>query len=425
MSKAKLAIHGGKPVIDRDKTGKWPIITSEDIASVTHVLRSGIIGGINAPEAVALRKEWASYTGAAHCLTLNSGTAALHIAVAAAGVGPGDEVITSAYSFSASALAVLHHNAIPIFVDIDHSTPNINPKKIEKKISPRTKAIIPVHMEGLPCDMDEINAIARKHKLVVIEDACQAHGALYKGRKAGSLGDMAAFSLNFTKNLTGGEGGLFTTNRDKYLKNAGKVASFGEVIKNNAPRAYRSSCLGWMYRPCEITMALARSQLKRLDEYNYARQKNCEYLSRELAEIKGVIPPIVPADRTHVYHIYRIRLDPKAMGIDMDSRNFRMSVQKALNAEGVFAHEYQSIPLPGHEIYQLKEGYGHGCPWSCPHSRKTEYRSEDYAEVLNMIDNSFVLVSEIAPPNGKELMGKIVEAFRKVFENIAEVLENK
>ena len=167
----KLAICGGKKVVPERLKIKWPVITDEDKKAVNEVLDSGILFGPYSPQVVALQEEFAKYIGTKYCIAMNSGTAALHAAIAAADIGPGDEVITPAFSFLASATCILHHNAIPVFADIDPVTYNIDPKKIEEKITEKTKAIIPVHIHGLPADMDEILAIARKHNLIVIEDA--------------------------------------------------------------------------------------------------------------------------------------------------------------------------------------------------------------------------------------------------------------
>jgi perosamine synthetase len=202
----KLAIDGGTPVLTRSDFKNWPIITDDDRRLINEVLDSGIVAGGTAPQVKGLEKEWAEYTGAKYCLTTCSGTAALHMALAALGVGPGDEVITSAFTFLASASCAIHQNAIPVFVDIDPKTYNMDPAKLEAAITPRTKVIIPVHIQGLPADMDPIMKIAKKHNLAVIEDACQAHGATYKGRMVGTIGDIGCFSLNNFKNVSGGEG---------------------------------------------------------------------------------------------------------------------------------------------------------------------------------------------------------------------------
>jgi perosamine synthetase len=186
----KLAIDGGTPVLQRSDYQDWPIIADDDRRLISEVLDSGILAGGTAPQVTALEREWAAYTGAKHCLTTTSGTAALHMALAACGVGPGDEVITSAFTFLASASCALHQNAVPVFVDIDPRTYCIDPDKLEAAINERTKAVIPVHIQGIPADMDPIVEIARKHGLFVVEDACQAHGATYKGRVVGTIGDV-------------------------------------------------------------------------------------------------------------------------------------------------------------------------------------------------------------------------------------------
>jgi perosamine synthetase len=214
---AKLAIHGGEKAVPEGLEVRWPVITDEDKQAVMRVLDRGVLWGALSPEAVALQEEWAAYVGAKHCIALNSGTAALHCAVAAADIGPGDEVITSAFSFLASATAVIHNNGVPVFVDIDPRTFNMDVSQVEAKINERTKAIIGVDIHGVPADWDELHAIADKYNLILIEDAAQAHGCLYKGRKAGALAEMATFSLNTTKNLPGGEGGLFVTDSPEYL----------------------------------------------------------------------------------------------------------------------------------------------------------------------------------------------------------------
>jgi perosamine synthetase len=179
----KLAIDGGKPVLTRKDYKNWPIIGADERRLVNEVLDKGIVAGGTAPQVKALEKEWAAYTGSKYCLTTCSGTAALHMALAAVGVGPGDEVITSAFTFLASASCAIHQNAIPVFVDIDPRTYCMDPARLEAAITPRTKAIIPVHIQGCPADLDPILAIAKKHSLAVIEDACQAHGAVYKSAR--------------------------------------------------------------------------------------------------------------------------------------------------------------------------------------------------------------------------------------------------
>jgi perosamine synthetase len=207
MPTSSLALLGGSPAVDVTQKVKWPIVTEADKKAVRRVLDEGPLwalgaeDGLYAPEMNTLEKEFASFVGATYALACNGGTAALHMAVSAAGVAPGDEVVTSAYSFLATPVSILHNGGVPIFADIDPRTYNIDVADMERKITPRTKALIPVHVHGVPADMDAINAIAARHGLIVIEDACQAPGSTYKGRPCGSLGHMAAFSLNGTKNF--------------------------------------------------------------------------------------------------------------------------------------------------------------------------------------------------------------------------------
>src|SRR5512136_2489311 len=283
----KLAIDGGAPLLKRGDYQNWPIIGKDERRLINEVLDLGIVAGGTAPQVKALEQEWAAYVGTKHCLTTCSGTAALHMSLAACGVGPGDEVITSAFTFLASASCALHQNAVPVFVDIDPRTYNMDPTKLEAAINERTKAIIPVHIQGLPADLDPIMKIAKKHNLHVIEDACQAHGAEYKGRKVGSIGHTGTFSLNNFKNLCGGEGGLFTTNDEDLLNRGVLIRCFGDEIDEvSHRRIYNASILGYMYRNQELPAALARGQLKHLDEYNAQRIANADYLTRELAKIR-------------------------------------------------------------------------------------------------------------------------------------------
>ena len=196
MATEKLAIDGGTPILTRSDYGNWPVIGEYDRKFVNEVLDTGIVAGGTAPMVTALEKEWAEYVGMKHCLTTCSGTAALHMALAALDVGPGDEIITSAYTFLASASCALHQNAIPVFVDIDPQTMCMDPTKLEAAITERTKVIIPVHIQGCPADMDPIMEIAKKHNLHVIEDACQAHGAMYKGKMVSTMETGAGVEYN-------------------------------------------------------------------------------------------------------------------------------------------------------------------------------------------------------------------------------------
>lgn len=421
----RLAIAGGQPELGRSDYKNWPVITADDRRYVKEVLDTGIVAGGTAPQCKKLEKEWARYVGTKYCLTTCSGTAALHMALAAAGVGPGDEVITSAFTFLASGSCALHQNAIPVFVDIDPQTYNLDPKKLEAAITKRTRVIIPVHIQGLPADMDPILKIARRHKLFVLEDAAQAHGALYKGRKVGTMGDAAEFSLNALKNLCGGEGGLLVTNNEHLLKKAALVRCFGdEVDEVSHRRKYNAAILGYMYRNQELPAALARGQLKHLDRNNQARIANADYLTRALGKIPGVIPPYCPPDCRHVYFMFNVRFDPKAAGVKCAARRFRIAVEKALFKEGLQVGQWQTMPVPAQDLFQSKLGYGAtGFPWSVNEAKgiKYNYRVDQYP-VAQMLCDTYTVVHGIHPPNGRALMKKIVGAFKKVFQNLDQAL---
>ena len=421
----KLAINGGLRTLEDSIKTKWPIITETDKDAVLRVLDSGILWGFNAPEMRALEKEFSAYVGSNYCIAVNSGTAALHCAVSAAKLGPGDEVITSAFSFAASALSVLHHNALPIFVDIDPDTYNINVREIEDKITPQTKAIIPVHIHGCPADMDEINKIAHKHNLVVIEDACQSPGSIYKGKKTGTLGDMGAFSLNTTKNLSGGEGGLLVTDSEEYRGKANMLRMFGEFVQEGEGRKYQSFSMGWNYRTQEMPCAFTRSQLKRLDDYNRVSKNNASYLNKELTNIEGVKVQVIPEYCTSCYHKYRIRLDWNIFNLNNNNAHiFREKIRQALIAEGVEAVLWQSTTVPGQPVFNIMEGYGKGCPWNCQHVKnKYKYRNEDYPETVKLLKDSMLIGSETYPLCSSDIkvMEKYIEAFNKVFSNLDEV----
>lgn len=419
--KGKLAIEGGIPVLTKKDYIDWPPVNKDCRIFVNQVLDSGIFAGGTAPQVTALEKEWAEYIGVKYCLTTCSGTAALHMALSAVGIGPGDEVITSAFTFLASASCAIHQNAIPVFADIDARTYNIDPHKIEQAITEKTKAIIPVHIQGLAADMDPILEIAKKYNLFVIEDACQAHGATYRGRNAGTMGDAAAFSLNILKNLAGGEGGLFVTEDETLMHKGNLIRCFGdEVDEVSHRRKYNASILGYMYRNQELPAAFARGQLRHLDEYNKIRIRNADYLTENLEKIPGVIPPYCPPDCRHVYFMYNIRFDPVAAGVHCPPRRFRIAVEKALYKEGVVIGQWQTMPVPGQDIFQSRLGYGGSrYPWVLNEQKgiSYDYSVENYPVAKELCD-TYTVVHGIHALNGAYLMKKIVTAFEKVFSDI-------
>ena len=423
----KLAIDGGERAVPEGAIKPWPPIDDRDRQAVLRVFDNQIVCGGGAPETVALQKEWAEYIGRKHCLATNSGTAALHMALAAAQVGLGDEVLVPAYTFLASASCILHANAIPIFVDIDEQTYNIDVTKIEEKITDKTKAIIPVHLHGLPADMEEIMAIADKHNLTVIEDCAQAHGAEYKGKKVGTFGQLAAFSLNSSKNLCGGEGGFFMTDDGAYMMRGDMLRMFGDEIDDETQlRVYNASILGYMFRTQELPAAFARAQLERLDENNAIRQKNCAMLTEVLSDYPWVTTPYVPEDRTHVYWMYIVRFDPEKAGVDLSPREFRVALEKALHMEGVAVGQWQIMPVPAQDLFQTKLGHGKGFPWKNNplYDREVTYRGEDYP-VATALCEDYTAIIGTNPPNGSELMEMYAEALRKVCGDLDTVVKHK
>lgn len=413
---SRPAVLGGSPVVPAGAGRRWPVLTPNDHAAIRGVLERGVLSGRGAPETKALEAEFAEFVGAPLCLATNSGTAALHIALAAAGVGPGDEVLVPALSFIATAQAVLQQRAVPVFVDIDPVTYTLDPAGLEDKLTPRTKALVPVHLHGLPAEMDAINRVAARHGLVVIEDAAQAHGALYRGRRVGGLGAMAAFSLNSTKNLPAGEGGLFVTDNPEFMRRAEAVRFDGiEPARESewdpthpldGEAGSLASTVGWMYLPGEMTAALARSQLRRLDETNAAGQVTARRLSDRLAHLPGIDPPVVPADRTHIFHKYRVRLRPEALGMDLPPVLFRDLLLRALRAEGVEAVLWQTVPLPDHPLFRGRnEGAG-------------------FPETRRLLDSSLVVGSQSFPlfAQSPELADLYAEAFEKVWTHLPDLV---
>ena len=277
-------------------------------------------------EVVAFEKEFAAYSGSPIGIGVNTGTSALHLALLAADIGPGDEVITVPFTFVASVAAIHYTGAKPVLVDIDPKTYTMDPKAFEAAITPRTKAVIPVHLYGQMADMDPILAIARKHKLVVIEDACQAHGAEYKGRRAGSLGDMGCFSFYPGKNLGAyGEGGMVTTANEEYARKVRMLRDWG------AEKKYQHVLKGFNFRLEGIQGAVLRVKLKYLDKWTEARRTAAGHYNRLLA---GVVPtPHAEAHNRHVYHIYAIRTAHRA------------AWQDALNAQGIQNGIHYPIPV--------------------------------------------------------------------------------
>ena len=308
-----------------DLPAEYHELKTEIDAAVARVLESGqFVGG---PEVAALEQEFASYCGARHGVAVNSGTSALHLALLAAGIQPGDEVITVPFTFYATVAAIGYVGATAVYVDIHPATFNIDPAKIEAAITERTRAILLVHLYGQCADMDPILEIARRHKLIVIEDAAQSHGAEYRGRRAGSMGDIGCFSFYPSKNLgAAGEGGLLTTNNPEYARTAALLRSWGEEQR------YRPRLKGFNYRLPSIQAAILRVKLRRLDVWTEARRARAAEYDR-LLEHSGVTRPHTLEDSRHVYCLYTIR-----------AAN-RDALQKNLEAAGIPTAVHYPVPI--------------------------------------------------------------------------------
>lgn len=295
-----------------------PYIDEEDMHSIERALREKRLSQGKYVE--KFEKEFAKYVGVKHAIAVSNGTAALHLAVAAIGVGPSDEVLVPSFSFIATANCVLYQGAKPVFIDIDPLTYNINPSNMGKKVNKRSKAIIPVHYAGQPCDMDVINEVATGFKLYVIEDAAEAHGALYKGRKVGSLGHIGCFSFYPNKNMTTGEGGMVTTDDDQIAEKVRLMRSHGQDHR------YHHIVLGYNYRMTDIQAALGLTQLKRLDWIIKRKAKAAEYYAEHLSELANgkVGSPHVAPYATHTYMLYPVRFQSKCER-DLTSRRFAES----------------------------------------------------------------------------------------------------
>jgi len=417
MSDSIFALFGGTKVVPDGMIKPWPPIDKSDdelVLSALHAAQQA-----RGPHNIKFEQEFAAWNGNKHAIFTNSGTSALHMALVGCGIGAGDHVLVTAYSWSSSATCIMHHNAIPIFVDIDFDTINMDVDKIEAAITPRTKAIIVVHLHGLAVNMDKVMAIAAKHHLKVIEDACQAHGALFHGKKVGTLGHAAAFSFNQNKCLSCGEGGMFVTDDDAICAGARMLWTFGENRKPEESRDYHAYALGWMYRNNEITAAFGRSQLAKYPRYFETLRANGNYLQKSLSGIKTLIQPTEPQGHVHNWYNYNLRINWDALAWTGYRKRFRNAVCQVLNTEGVPCSVWQQFILPEMAVFQAKNAYGKGLPWSFDGAGEgVEYHPQAYPAALRHCESYIALVMALRAPNGLDVAEKIAEAIRKVFENI-------
>lgn len=356
-----------------------PFIDNKEIKAVAEVLKSGIIA--QGPKVNELEDKFAKFCGAKYAIAVNSGTAALHTALNLAGIKQWDEVITTPFTFIATANTILMQGAKPVFIDIDEDTFNIDPKKIKGKLTKKTKAIVTVDLYGQLCDYDEISDIAKSNKLLIIEDACQSINAEYGGKKAGNFGDMAAFSFYATKNITCGEGGVIATNNKEYAENAKLFRQHGRSKMSE----YEYANLGYNYRMTDISASILLAQLKKIDFVTKKRIDNAQYLNKWLGKIKGIKIPIVKKGNKHVFHQYTIKVED----------NFKLKRDELiihLNKRGISCGVYYPKPLH-----------------LCKHIKKLGYKKGDYPVAEKLSEQ--VISLPVHPHLTKEQLNYIIDVF--------------
>ncbi|MDI6730905.1 MAG: DegT/DnrJ/EryC1/StrS family aminotransferase, partial [Candidatus Altarchaeum sp.] len=326
-------------------------------------------------------KNFADYCNTKYAVAVNSGTAALYLALMAMRIKDGDEVITTPFSFIASANCILYVNAKPVFVDIDEKTFNISPDSIIEKITDKTKAIIPVHLYGQPCDMKAIMEITQDYNLKILGDACQAHGADFNNKKVGSFGDASAFSFYPTKNMTTSEGGMITTNDEEIAEKAKIFRNHGQI------KRYEHKFLGYNLRMTDISAAIGIEQLKKLNKFNEKRIENAQYLSSKLKNINGIEFPYVQSNVKHVFHQYTVKIE----------NGKRDEINKKLNEAGIGTGIYYPIPINDQPFYK-KMGFN---------ADETPLAKEMVKKVLSL---------PIHPSVTKENLDYIVEKLEKILK---------
>jgi len=407
---SKLAINGG-PKVREGSWPSWPIWDDSDCQAVVDVVRSGQWWSVGGTKVKEFEETFAKYQDAAHGICVPNGTIALIVALQAAGIKAGDEVIVSPYTFIASASSIVQANAIPIFADIDPETMNISPAAVEAAITDKTAAIMAVHIAGMPADMDAIMEIARKYNLKVIEDAAQAHGARWRGKGVGSIGDAGTFSFQASKNLTSGEGGIITTCDQQIGDMAWSIHNVGRV---KGGEWYEHPVMGCNYRMTEFQAAILLNQLKKLDAETARRNENGLYLAERLSKIDG-IKPQKRDDRvtTHAYHLFITRyLAEEKTGVPRDV------FMKAMAAEGI-PLSVGYLPLYRSGMFELDQN---SCPLGCGFYGKTV----DYADLRlpnceKLCDSEAMWLTQAVFLGSRKDMDDIADAFEKVMDNINEI----
>ena len=406
----KLAINGGGKTC-ANAWPTWPVWDDRERQALLDVLDSGKWWyGERVHE---FESAYADFQGAKYGVTATSGTTALEAALLALGIGAGDEVIVPPYTFVATASAVLRVNAVPIFADIQPHTLCIDPDDVERKITPRTRAVIPVHLAGYVADMDRLNALAAARRIAVVEDACHSWGSQWKGKGTGALGACGVFSFQASKNITSAEGGIMLTDDEELAE---QCRSFTNVGRRKGGAWYQHFLLGSNLRLTEFQAALLLAQLTRLEEHTLRRQANAAILDAGLREIPGIaVIENDPRMTRRGYHLYCFRLDLGALGVA------RERFLEALSAEGVPCTPGYTLPLYRNPLFQHRHEGARGCPVTCPyHGQPVDYAvvscpvCEQVCADTCWIFHSALLADEAA-------MQGIVAAVSKVVENVREL----
>lgn len=402
----KLALEGGRPVRRKKFPQYHAVFDDREIQAVVKVLKSSVWR--RGPVVEQYERDLEKHFGVKHALAVSDGTAALHVALAALGLGPGDEVITTPYTFVASASAALYQNAVPVFSDIDFNSYNLDPRQVEKAITKRTKGIIVVHLAGHPAQMDAFCEIAKGHDLWIIEDAAQASGALHKGTPAGTIGNVGTFSTVDGKIMSTGEGGFCLTNDDELAQKMGSIHNFfrGHATSN----VHEFYGIGYNYRMTELQAAIGREQLKKLDRMVETRRRNAAYLTKHVLKVEGIKPPSEALWARHAFYYYALRIDTKALGVT------REQFERALTAEGIPISPSRSTPLiPKTQLFRKKIGYGGtNCPFSCPHRPEPiDYEAQRFP-VAEAVEKEVFWLTDALPILTRSDLDDIIAAVEKV-----------
>jgi dTDP-4-amino-4,6-dideoxygalactose transaminase len=401
MSNRKLAYYGGEKTVKKEFP--WPVFSDKEKKILIKVIESGEWGKSSVPGNYVgqFEKVFADYIGVKHAVAMVNGSVALRLSLLALGVKPGDEVIVPPMTFIATASVVVETNCIPVFVDIDPDTYNINPVKIEKAITPRTKAIIPVHFGGHACEMDKIMSIAKRHEIAVIEDACHAHGAEYNGIKLGSIGDAGCFSFQSSKNLTCGEGGIVVTDNDDLFE---RITSLHNCGRKTGKAWYEHFILGCNYRMTQFQAAVLLCQMERLKEQTDLRNKNGLYLNKLLEKVEGITPLRSGKEITlHSYHLYPFRYD-RSKFHDLPKQKFA----ELLAAEGVPCFMGYPEPLYRQPVFQEKNFLSYVIP------DEVNYSDTCCPECEKACHEEGMWISQNALLGNKKDMELFVEAIKKI-----------